>query len=153
MRRFVPLAIALTALAVIPVQSANAAAANTCDGQKTQITGSGKSEKFTLTKSKLVINAHGGNDVIEGPGITGPNFLDFAATVCMGSGNDILKPIGRFTADDGTIWSGPDAVPVRYLDGGSGFDTATIYICFEGNAGPKWTIRNVERITVVNCQD
>lgn len=153
MRRFVPLAIALTALAVIPVQSANAAAANTCDGMKTQITGGSKSEKFTLTKSKLVINAHGGNDVIEGPGVTEGNFLAFAATVCMGSGNDILKPIGRFTAPDGTIWDGPEAVPVAYLDGGAGYDKAEIYICFEGNAGPKWTIKNVEEITVINCQD
>ena len=153
MRRFLALAVAAGALAVVPVPTANAAAANTCDGRKTNFTGTGKSEKFTLTTSKLIINAHGGNDVIEGPGITEGNHLAFNATVCMGSGNDILKPIGRFTAPDGTIWSGPEAVPVRYLDGGKGYDKATIYVCFEGNAGPNWTIRNVEELMIVNCQD
>ena len=109
---------------------------------KTQITGTGKDEKFTLTASKRIINAHGGNDVIE-MGVSGPDFLAFPATVCMGSGNDILRA-------DGT---GPEAVPIRYLDGGKGFDTAEIYVCFEGDAGPKWTIRDVERITIVNCLD
>jgi len=141
MRRFVGLLVAVTALAVTPV-TANAAH-DTCDGMKTQITGTGKAETFTLTQSKRIINAHGGNDVIE-MGVSGPgDFLDFPATVCMGSGDDILR------ADD----SGPEAVPIRYLDGGKGFDRAEIYVCFEGDAGPKWTIRDVERITIVNCLD
>jgi hypothetical protein len=145
MRRLVPLAMAtaaVAALAVIPVPTAYAAAANTCNGVKTDITGGSKSEKFTLTQTKRVINAHGGNDVIE-MGVRVRNFLDFPATVCMGSGNDILRSTG----------DGPEGVPVRYLDGGAGFDTAEIYICFEGDAGPKWTLRNVEQITVINCLD
>ena len=141
MRRLVGLLVAVTALAVTPVSTASATD-DTCDGVKTQITGTGKSEKFTLTETKRIINAHGGNDVIE-MGVPGPNFLDFPATVCMGSGDDILR------ADD----TGPEAVPIRYLDGGGGFDRAEIYVCFEGDAGPKWTIRNVERITIVNCLD
>ena len=73
----------------------------------------------------------------------GADFLQFPATVCMGSGNDILRATP----------TGGEGVPVRYLDGGAGYDKAEIYICFEGNAGPKWTIRNVEEITVINCQD
>jgi hypothetical protein len=138
MRRFLALAIAASALAVIPVPTANAAAANTCNGEKTQITGSGKAEKFTLTSEKRVINSHGGNDVI-----SGDLRLAFPATVCMGSGNDILKP-----AD------GPDAVPVRYLDGGAGFDTAEIYVCFdESDIYPKIEIVSIEKLTIVNCQD
>lgn len=120
-----------------------AAPANTCgpswDSRKTDITGTGKAEKFTLTESKRIINAHGGNDVISSYDLS----LEFPATVCMGSGDDILR-----VGDDG--W---EAVPVRYLDGGSGFDRATIYVCFEGDAGPDWTIRDVERITIVNCMD
>jgi len=143
MRRFLALGLAAAALAVVPVHAADAAAANTCDGQKTHITGGSKSEKFTLTKSKRIINAHGGNDVIEMSAGAGDDFLQFPATVCMGSGNDIL----RATPEGG------EAVPVRYLDGGAGFDTAEIYVCFEGNAGPKWTIRDIERLTIVNCQD
>jgi hypothetical protein len=69
--------------------------------------------------------------------------LELPATVCMGSGDDILR-----AGDDG--W---EAAPVRYLDGGSGFDKAEIYICFVGENGPKWYLRNVERITIVNCED
>jgi len=142
MRRFLALAIAAGALAVIPVPTAFAATANTCDGQKTHITGGSRSEKFTLTPQKRIINAHGGNDVIETKMPGGDDFLKFPVTVCMGSGNDILR------AGDGS-----EGAPVRYLDGGAGFDKATIYICFEGNAGPKWTLRNVEEITVINCLD
>jgi len=143
MRRFIALAVAATALAVTPVPAAQAVSrAKLCDGERTDITGTGKSERFTLTQSKRIINAHGGNDVIE-MGVSGRGFLSFPATVCMGSGNDILRADG----------SGPEAVPVRYLDGGKGFDTAEIYVCFEGDAGPKWTIRDVERITIVNCLD
>jgi hypothetical protein len=149
MRRFVPLAIALTALAVVPVQGASAAAANKCgpswDLQTTDFTGTSKSEKFTLTLQKRVINAHGGNDIIEmGAGsVDEGTFLQFPATVCMGSGNDILR-----ATDDGG-----EGVPIRYLDGGKGFDTAEVYICFEGDAGGKWILRDVERITVINCLD
>jgi hypothetical protein len=144
MRRLVPLALAVSALALasVALPSASAAAADTCGGVKTQITGSGEAETFRLNKTKRVINAHGGNDVIE-MGVSGPDFLNFPATVCMGSGNDILRATGN----------GPEGVPVRYLDGGKGFDTAVIYICFEGDAGPKWTLRDVERLTVINCQD
>jgi hypothetical protein len=125
MRRLVPLALAVSALALasVALPSASAAAADTCGGVKTQITGSGEAETFRLNKNKRVIN--------------------FPATVCMGSGNDILRATGN----------GPEGVPVRYLDGGKGFDTAVIYICFEGDAGPKWTLRDVERLTVINCQD
>ncbi len=147
MPRLAPLAMAaaaVAALALIPVPSASAAAANKCDGQKTQITGGSKSETFLLTETKRIINAHGGNDVIEATyRASGEHFLDFPATVCMGSGDDILRATG----------DGPEGVPVRYLDGGAGYDKADIYICFEGDAGPKWTIRNVEEITVINCQD
>lgn len=136
MRRFAALAIAITSLAVIPVPTAFAAAANTCNGVKTQITGSGKAEKFTLTESKRIINAHGGNDVI-----IAALPLAFPATVCMGSGDDKLL----------SEW---DAVPVRHLDGGAGFDTAEIYVCFdESDIYPKIQIKNVEELTIVNCQD
>jgi hypothetical protein len=141
MRRFLALAIAASAVAVVPVPTANAAAANTCNGVKTQITGSGKAEKFTLTQRKLVINAHGGDDVIEAD-LPPRQHLAFPATVCMGSGNDILR---AKTAD---------AVAVRYLDGGKGFDTAEIYVCFdESNIFPKIQIKDIERLTIVNCQD
>jgi hypothetical protein len=137
MRRFLALAVAAGALAVIPVPTAFAAA-NTCNGAKTNITGSGKAEKFTLSTSKLVINSHGGNDVI-----SAALPLASPATVCMGSGNDILKPTG-----------GWDAVPVRYLDGGAGFDTAEIYVCFEeSDLFPKIQIVSIEKLTIVNCQD
>lgn len=145
LRRLVPLAVAAVAvstLAIVPVPTAQAAAASTCDGRTADFTGDGDAEKFTLSKTRRVVNSHGGNDVIEMVG-SRPDFLDFPATVCMGSGDDILRSDG----------SGPEAVPVRYLDGGKGFDRAEIYICFEGDAGPKWTIRDVERITVVNCLD
>jgi len=141
-RRYVPLLVAVAALAMIPVQAADAAAANTCDGQKASFTGTDKSEKFTLTKDKRVVNAHGGNDIIETKMPGGDDFLKFPVTVCMGSGDDILR------AGDGS-----EAAPIRYLDGGKGFDTAFIYVCFEGDAGPHWTIRDVERIDIVNCQD
>ena len=138
MRRFAALAIAITALAVTPVPTADAAAANTCDGAKAQITGSGKAEMITLTTSKRVVNAHGGNDVI-----SAALPLAFPATVCMGSGNDTLRPTG-----------GWDAVPVRYLDGGAGFDTAEIYVCFdESDIYPQIQIVNVEQLTIVNCND
>ncbi len=114
------------------------------DSRKTDITGTGKAEKFHLNETKRVINAHGGNDVIEA---RLPEFRRglprFPATVCMGSGDDILR------ATD----AAPRRVPVRYLDGGAGYDKAEIYICFEGDAGPKWTLRNVEEITVINCLD
>src|SRR5688500_542698 len=93
MRRFVGLLVAVTALAVTPVPTAKATH-DTCDGLKTQITGTDTSEKFTLTKTKRVINAHGGNDIIE-MGVPGLDFLDFPATVCMGSGNDILRSTGN----------------------------------------------------------
>lgn len=145
MRRLVPLAVAaaaVSALAILPVPTVYAAAANTCNGMKTDVTGGSKSEKFTLTATKRTINAHGGNDVIQ-MGVPGPDFLAFPATVCMGSGDDILRSTGE----------GPEAVPVRYLDGGQGFDTAEIYVCFEGDAGPKWEIRDVERLIIVNCLD
>lgn len=151
MRRLVPLLLAASTLAVIPVQSADAAPSNKCDGRTANVVGTGKAEKFTLTPTKRIINAHGGNDVIvtdmsdlppgsERPDGTG--FLDFPVTVCMGSGNDILR------AEDGA-----EGAPIRYLDGGKGFDTVEIYVCFEGDAGPKWTIRDVERITIINCLD
>ena len=132
------LAAAAAALALVPLPTAQAAY-DTCDGQKTTVTGSGKNEIFRLTPERRVINAHGGNDVISSYDLK----HDLAATVCMGSGDDVLR-----VGDDGS-----EAVPVRFLDGGSGFDKAEIYICFEGDAGPKWTLRNVERITVVNCLD
>jgi hypothetical protein len=142
MRPLIPLAVAAVALGVIPVPTAQAVPrAKTCDGRKTDITGGSKAETFTLTRTKRIINAHGGDDVIlMGP--SGNDFLEFPATVCMGSGNDTLR-----------AFDGPEGVPVRYLDGGKGFDTAEIYICFEGEAGPKWTIRDVERITIINCLD
>lgn len=142
MRRFITLAAAAAALAVIPVPTAYAAAANKCDGKTTQITGGSKSEKFSINRSKRIINAHGGNDVIESFMGGEPDFLKFPATVCIGSGNDILR------AGDGS-----EGTPIRYLDGGAGFDRAEIYICFEGDAGPHWIIRNVEDIWVTNCLD
>ncbi|HEX6380080.1 MAG TPA: hypothetical protein VF180_02425 [Acidimicrobiia bacterium] len=145
LRRLAPLAaaaVAVSTLAIVPVPKAGAATASTCDGQKTHITGSGASEKFTLTKDKRIINAHGGNDIIETKMPRFPDHLSFPVTVCMGSGNDTLR------AGDGA-----EGAPIRYLDGGKGFDTVDIYVCFEGNAGPKWTIRDVERITIINCLD
>lgn len=141
MRRLVSLAIAaaaVAALAVIPVPTAYAVAANTCNGVKTNITGSGKAEKFFINSTKRVINAHGGNDVISGD----YSLFTSPATVCMGSGDDILKPVG-----------GADAVAVQYLDGGAGFDTAEIYVCFEHQPGPKVEVRSIEKLTIVNCQD
>ena len=137
MRRIAGLVVAATALALTPVPTAQATH-NTCNGVTTQITGTGEAENFRLTESKRIINAHGGNDVISA-GLP----LAFPATVCMGSGNDILKPV-----------DGPDAVPVRYLDGGAGFDTAEIYVCFdESDIYPKIRIVSIERLTIVNCQD
>lgn len=146
MRRLVPLVIASAAvatLAVVPIPTAaDAASESKCDGQKAHLTGSGRSETFTLSKDKRIINAHGGNDVIVTKMPRFPDHLSFPVTVCMGSGDDILR------AGDGS-----EGAPIRYLDGGKGFDTVEIYVCFEGDAGPKWTIRDVERITVINCLD
>ena len=137
MRRIAGLIVAAIALALTPVPTAHATH-NTCDGVTTQITGTGKAETFTLTDSKRIINAHGGNDLI-----LAALPLAFPATVCMGSGNDTLRPTG-----------GWDAVPVRHLDGGKGFDTAEIYVCFdESDIYPKIQVRNIERLTIVNCQD
>lgn len=147
---FTAVAVTATALTLTPVPAAQATHVgpehhadghNACDGFKTDITGTDKAEKFTLTPEKRIINAHGGNDVIE----TSDQLpLELPATVCMGSGDDILRAAG----------DGAEAAPVRYLDGGSGFDRAEIYICFVGGEnGPRWTLRNVERITIVNCED
>lgn len=138
--------VAVAALAVTPVPTAHAThlgrgeyhppSHDTCNGVKADIVGTGKSEKFTLTPEKRIINAHGGNDVIETFGLR-PNRTD--ATVCMGSGDDILT-----TGEDG-----PEAAPVMYLDGGKGFDTALIYACNT----PRVYLRSVERVTIVNCDD
>src|SRR5687767_15135670 len=117
--------VAVAALAVTPVPTAHAThwgedhpftGHDTCGGVKTDITGTDKSERFSLTPEKRVINAHGGNDVIKSFGLRDGD----DATVCMGSGDDILT-----VGDDG-----PEAVPVVYLDGGKGFDTALIYACY-----------------------
>jgi hypothetical protein len=135
--RFLATAVAVTAtaLTLAPVPTAQAAH-DTCDGRKADIVGTSKSEKFTLTPEKRIINAHGGNDVIETFGLR-PNRTD--ATVCMGSGDDTLT-----TGEDG-----PEAAPVMYLDGGKGFDTALIYACNT----PRVYLRSMERVTIVNCAD
>lgn len=129
------LAVAATALTLAPVPTAQATH-DTCGGEEADIVGTDKSEKFTLTPEKRVINAHGGNDVIETFGLR-PDVND--ATVCMGSGDDTLD-----TGEDG-----PEAAPVMYLDGGKGFDRATIYACWT----PRVYLRNMERVTIVNCAD
>ena len=130
------LAVAATALTLSPVPTAQAAY-DTCGNSKADIVGTDRSEKFLLTPEKRVINAHGGNDVIETFGLRSEDGTD--AIVCMGSGDDTLD-----TGEDG-----PEAAPVVYLDGGKGFDRATIYACYT----PRVYLRNMERVTIVNCAD
>jgi hypothetical protein len=113
---------------VAKYEHADAAAPTTCNGLPATVVGTNHADALSVNSADgLVAVGKAGNDTIYGPYDSDYWNFTYDAVACGWAGNDTFA--GTF----------------KFIDGGGGFDTATVEAC------SGTVIRNVEQVTLISC--